>query len=36
MRRKLGQAECRHNVTWGYDFTQIWVTNGCRAEFAVY
>jgi hypothetical protein len=36
MRRKLGQAECRHNVTWGYDFSQIWVTNGCRAEFAVY
>jgi hypothetical protein len=34
--RKLGGAQCRFNVTWGYDPEGIWVDQGCRAEFAVY
>jgi hypothetical protein len=36
LKRKLGLAECRFNVTWGYDYGEIWVTDGCRAEFSVY
>jgi hypothetical protein len=36
LRKKLGNAECRFNATWGYDYGEIWVTNGCRAEFSVY
>lgn len=33
--RKLGRAECRFNATWGYDYGEIWVDQGCRAEFAI-
>jgi hypothetical protein len=36
LNRKLGRAECRFNATWGYDYGEIWVTDGCRAEFLVY
>ena len=36
LRKKLGNAECRFNATWGYDFGEIWVTDGCRAEFDIY
>jgi ribosomal protein L37AE/L43A len=32
---QLSGADCVLNRTWGYDRTGIWVTNGCRAEFAV-
>ena len=33
--RELGSAACVLNRTWGYDREGIWVTEGCRAEFAV-
>jgi hypothetical protein len=36
LRKKLGNAACRFNATWGYDYGEIWVTDGCRAEFLVY
>lgn len=36
LRKKLGRAECRFNVTWGYDYGEVWVAQGCRAEFAIY
>lgn len=36
LRKKLGNAECRFNATWGYDYGEIWVTDGCRAEFNIY
>jgi hypothetical protein len=35
MRRKLGRAECRYNATWGYNYGEIWVSDGCRAEFQI-
>ncbi len=28
-------APCIYGSTWGYSYEQIWVTNGCRATFAV-
>ena len=33
--RQISDADCVLNRTWGYDRDSIWVTNGCRAEFAV-
>ncbi len=33
--RQVSDADCVLNRTWGYDRNGIWVTNGCRAEFAV-
>ncbi|MDP9191999.1 MAG: DUF3011 domain-containing protein [Acidobacteriota bacterium] len=33
--RQLGDSDCVLNRTWGYDSEGIWVTSGCRAEFAV-
>lgn len=33
--RQTSDAECVLNRTWGYDRDGIWVSNGCRAEFAV-
>jgi hypothetical protein len=33
--RQLGDKNCILNRTWGYDLDGIWVTEGCRAEFAV-
>jgi len=33
--RQVSGADCVLNQTWGYDRNGIWVTNGCRAEFAV-
>ncbi len=33
--RQTSDADCVLNRTWGYDRNGIWVTNGCRAEFAV-
>lgn len=29
------RSGCYFNDTWGYDAQSIWVSNGCRAEFAV-
>jgi hypothetical protein len=36
LNRKLGRADCRFNSSWGYNYGEIWVTDGCRAEFLVY
>jgi hypothetical protein len=33
--RAFNQAECGYRREWGYDRKVIWVTNGCRAAFAV-
>ncbi|HEX7706370.1 MAG TPA: DUF3011 domain-containing protein [Thermoanaerobaculia bacterium] len=33
--RHLSDSECRFGTHWGYDAKKIWVTGGCRAEFAV-
>jgi hypothetical protein len=33
--RQIGDADCILNRTWGYDREGVWVTKGCRAEFAV-
>jgi hypothetical protein len=33
--RQLSEANCVLNRTWGYDASSIWVSEGCRAEFAV-
>ncbi len=33
--RQLSSQGCWQNDTWGYDRNRIWVTHGCRAEFAV-
>ena len=33
--RKISDSDCRFGRDWGYDDDGIWVTNGCRAEFAV-
>lgn len=33
--REMSSASCRQGSTWGYDNRGIWVSNGCRAEFAV-
>ncbi len=31
--KQLSHSSCDHN--WGYNDSQIWVTNGCRAEFTI-
>ena len=33
--RQLSSAACIEGRTWGYDANQVWVTAGCRAEFAM-
>lgn len=33
--RPLGESRCRFGREWGWDRKQIWVKDGCRAEFAV-
>lgn len=33
--RQLGESPCVLNRTWGYGAEGIWVSEGCRAEFAV-
>jgi hypothetical protein len=33
--RQLGSNPCRQNVTWGVGSGYLWVSGGCRAEFAV-
>jgi hypothetical protein len=34
--RQLSKAKCQYGVTWGVDGNNVWVNNGCRADFAVY
>jgi hypothetical protein len=33
--RQLSDRECERNRTWGFDRNGIWVSGGCRAEFAI-
>jgi len=33
--RKLSDAPCVQGRSWGYDSRQVWVDDGCRAEFEV-
>jgi hypothetical protein len=35
LNRQISGADCIRNRSWGYDSQGIWVTGGCRAEFAV-
>ena len=35
LRRSFGSAACLLGRTWGYDDTQIWVSDGCSAEFVI-
>jgi len=32
--RQLSRSECIYQQSWGYDSGGVWVSNGCRAEFA--
>lgn len=34
--RQVSGTPCRYGSTWGTQPGSIWVTNGCRADFAVY
>lgn len=34
--RQVSNARCQYGVTWGVDGRNVWVNNGCRADFAVY
>ena len=33
--RQLSRSECIEHSTWGYDEDNVWVSQGCRAEFQV-
>jgi hypothetical protein len=33
--RRLSKTDCIRNETWGYDQWRIWVSDGCRAQFAL-
>ncbi|HEU4522368.1 MAG TPA: DUF3011 domain-containing protein [Thermoanaerobaculia bacterium] len=33
--RRLSDAKCERDRTWGVDDVGVWVTNGCRAEFVL-
>ena len=33
---QLSRSECREGYSWGQDRRGVWVSNGCRAEFAIY
>jgi Protein of unknown function (DUF3011) len=35
LQRQLSRAGCWYDETWGYDSKGIWVSNGCRADFAL-
>lgn len=35
MTREISRGRCVINQTWGTDRNGVWVSNGCRAEFAV-
>ena len=34
--RQKSKSSCRYNKSWGYDRRGVWVSKGCRAEFAIY
>lgn len=33
--RQLSDSPCIQGSTWGYDASGVWVSRGCRAEFAI-
>ncbi|GEM_PF-178715 len=33
--RQLSDAPCTQDVSWGYDASGVWVSQGCRADFEV-
>lgn len=35
LERQLSRAGCWYDETWGFDSKGIWVSNGCRADFAL-
>lgn len=35
LHRQISSNDCVRDRTWGYDSNGVWVTAGCRAEFAV-
>ena len=35
LQRQLSRAGCWYDETWGFDARAIWVSNGCRADFAL-
>jgi hypothetical protein len=35
LQRQLSRAGCWYDETWGFDAQGIWVSNGCRADFAL-
>ena len=35
LRRQISKSACEFGRDWGHDRQGVWVTNGCRAEFAV-
>ncbi len=35
MTRQMSKAPCMEGQSWGWDRDGVWVSNGCRAEFAV-
>lgn len=36
IRRQLSRSACVYGRSWGVDRRQVWVDDGCRAEFTVY
>ena len=34
--RQISQARCEEGYGWGYDDRDIWVDQGCRAEFSLF
>lgn len=34
--KQLSSSSCTYGRSWGSDRNRVWVSNGCRAEFAVY
>ena len=34
--RQKSKNACRFNQSWGYDSRGVWVSKGCRAQFAIY
>lgn len=34
--RQVSDSACQYGVTWGVDGRNVWVNEGCRADFAVY
>lgn len=34
--RQLSRGDCQYGRTWGVDRGEVWVDQGCRAEFVIY